>query len=260
MSEDTTESADEDRRRVAFLGATKGMGRALARELAAEGDRLFLLGRDVDDLERSARDLEIRAGRDEGSVGTARCDLAEEESFAPALAAAEEHLGGLDAVAVTAGIFGMQDDLEDDPAAAKRVMRIDFTQTVLFAEEARRRLLARGGGTLCVFTSVAGDRGRKPTGIYGAAKAGLSHYLESMDHRHRHDGLVVIDVKPGFVHTGMTADLDPPPFAGRPEQVAKDVAQALRRGTPEVYTPFPWGWIMHVIRRLPRFVMRRVGF
>lgn len=260
MNEPATKTAGEEGRRVAFLGATRGMGRALARELAADGDRLFLLGRDVEDVERSARDLEIRADRPEGSVGTAYCDLAEEESFAAALGAAEEHFGGLDAVVVTAGLFAVQDDLEDDPAAAQRLMRIDFTQTVLFAEEARHRLLARGGGTLCVFTSAAGDRGRKPTGIYGAAKAGLSHYLESMDHRHRLDGLVVIDVKPGFVHTGMTAGLDPPPFAGQPEQVAKDVAKALRRGTPVVYTPFPWRWIMHVIRRLPRFVMRRLGF
>ena len=54
--------------RVAFLGATKGMGRALARLLAERGDRLFLLGRDPDDLERSARDLEARArGRATGA-------------------------------------------------------------------------------------------------------------------------------------------------------------------------------------------------
>ena len=60
--------------KVAFLGATKGMGRALARLMAERGDNLFLLGRDGADLERSARDLEARAGR--GRVGTAACDSA----------------------------------------------------------------------------------------------------------------------------------------------------------------------------------------
>jgi len=55
--------------KVAFIGATKGIGRALARLLAARGDALFLLGRDREDLERSARDLEVRGAR--APVGTA---------------------------------------------------------------------------------------------------------------------------------------------------------------------------------------------
>src|SRR5205085_2629106 len=122
------------------------MGRALARRLAARGDRLFLLGRDVADLERSARDLEARAGSG-----------------------------------------------------------------------------ARGGGTLCVFSSVAGERGRKPVILYGAAKAGLSHYLEGLDHKFHSEGLRVVCIKPGFVRTSMTEGLRPPPFAGDPEGVTARV-------------------------------------
>ena len=121
-------------------------------------------------------------------------------------------------------------------------------------------MLAKGGGTLCVFSSVAGDRGRKPVALYGSSKAGLSHYLESLDHRYRADGLVTVCVKPGFVKTGMTAGLKPAPFAGEPEPVAERVLAAIDRGKPMVYAPAIWGLIMWVIRLLPRFVMRRVGF
>jgi NAD(P)-dependent dehydrogenase (short-subunit alcohol dehydrogenase family) len=163
--------------KVAFLGATKGMGRALARLMSQRGDHLFLLGRDADDLQRSARDLEAR-GR--ATVASAPCDLEKPESFAPALEAAEKALGGLDAVVVTAGLFATQDELEADPALTRRLLLVDFTNTVAFCEEARRRLLARGGGTLCVFSSVAGERGRKPVVLYGAAKAGLTRYLEGL--------------------------------------------------------------------------------
>ncbi|MEL7062005.1 MAG: SDR family NAD(P)-dependent oxidoreductase, partial [Acidobacteriota bacterium] len=205
---------------IALFGATRGMGRELARQLAARSDRLVLLGRRAEDLERSARDLEVRSGRTDAVGIVAPCDLDDPSTFEPALAAAEEQLGRLDAVIVTAGIFETQDDLEADPALAARLMTVDFTNTVLFCEAARRRLLARGGGTLCVFSSVAGDRGRKPTVIYGAAKAGLQRYLEGLDHRWHLKGLRVIDVRPGFVHTSMTADLDAPPFAGQPDAVA----------------------------------------
>jgi short-subunit dehydrogenase len=246
--------------KVALLGATKGMGRALARRLAARGDELFLLGRAETDLERSARDLEVRAGRPARSIAFAACDLERPDGFAPALARAEGALGGLEAVVVTAGLFATQEALEADPALALRLVTVDFANTVAFCEEARRRLLARGGGTLCVFSSVAGERGRKPVLLYGAAKAGLSRYLEGLDHKFRAAGLKVVCVKPGFVKTGMTEGLAPPPFAGEPDAVAARVVRAIDRGQPVVYAPPIWALIMMVIRMLPRFVMRRIGF
>lgn len=254
--------------KVAFLGATKGMGRALARRMAERGEELFLLGRDRQDLERSARDLEVRGGLEAGAVGVAPCDLGERASFVPALEEAERRLGGLDCVVVTAADFAQQEELEVEPARTERLLDANLTGTILFSEEARRRLLDRvpdgGRGVLCVFSSVAGERGRKPVVLYGAAKAGLSYYLEALDHRYWDKGLRVVSVKPGFVRTSMTAGLEAPPFAGEPDQVARDVLRAIDRAVRGragvVYTPRPWRWVMLVIRHLPRFVMRRVGF
>ena len=244
--------------KVAVLGATKGMGRALARLMAARGDAVFLLGRDERDLEKSARDLEVRAGK--GRVGIAVCDLERPETFGPALDAAEAGLGGLDTVVVTAGLFAPQDRLEADPELARRLLLVNFTNTVVFCEAARVRLLARGGGTLCAFSSVAGERGRKPVILYGAAKAGLTRYLEGLDHKFRAAGLRTVCVKPGFVKTSMTEGLTPPPFAGEPEAVAATVLRAIDRGTPVVYAPAIWRLVMLVIRTLPRAVMRRLSF
>jgi len=140
------------------------------------------------------------------------------------------------------------------------VLTANFTNTIIFCEEARKRLLSHGGGTLCVFSSVAGDRGRKTTILYGSTKAGLSYYLEGLDHKFRSQGLKTVCVKPGFVKTGMTAGLKPPPFSGMPDAVAKRVLRAIDGGWPVVYAPLAWRFVMQVIRNLPRFVMRRVGF
>lgn len=244
---------------LAILGATRGMGRALARQAAERGDTLVLLGRDLDELERSAADLRVRSGG-RAEVRVLRADLDDISTLAPSVEAAFAAVGRIDAVVVTAGLFATQDALEADPAFAARLLTVNLSHTVVFCEAARQRLLAQGGGTLCVFSSVAGDRGRKPVGIYGASKAGLSHYLESLDHKYRAAGLVTICVKPGFVKTGMTAGLKPPPFAGEPDGVAKSVLRAIDRGQPVLYTPAMWALVMAVIRRLPRFVMRRVGF
>jgi decaprenylphospho-beta-D-erythro-pentofuranosid-2-ulose 2-reductase len=245
--------------KAVILGATKGIGRAVVRRLAERGDALFLLGRDGDDLARSASDAEQRAGG-KLKVGTAVCDLEDPGGFAAALSAADTALGGFDTVIVTAALFGTQDRLEADIAFTQRLLTVNFANTVVFCEHARKILLSRGGGTLCVVSSVAGERGRKPVVLYGASKAGLSAYLEGLDHKFRAQGLRTVCVKPGFVKTSMTEGLKPPPFAGEPEQVAQDIVAAIERGKPVLYTPRMWALVMLVIRWLPRFVMRKIGF
>ena len=243
--------------KAVLLGATSGMGRALSRLLAERGESLFLLGIPAEDLQRSAKDLEARGA---AQVGWLECDLLQPRGFAAALERADDALGGFDTVVVSAGLFGSQERLEADPEFCQKLLAANFTNTVAFCEEARKRMLPRGGGTLCVFSSVAGERGRKPVILYGAAKAGLTRYLEGLDHKFRSAGLVTITVKPGFVKTSMTEGLKPPPFAGEPEGVARQVLRALDRGTPVVYAPPMWALVMLVIRNLPRFVMRRIGF
>ncbi len=243
--------------KVVTLGATRGIGRSLARLFAERGDPIHVLGRSLEDALKCAEDLKVRGA---GSVSTGLCDLMSPAGFGPALDAADQALGGFDTVIVSAGMFGTQEELESDRARAAAVLDLNFTSTILFCEEARVRLLARGGGRLVVFSSVAGERGRKPVVIYGAAKAGLTAYLEGLDHRYRAQGLITTTVKPGFVRTSMTQGLKEPPFAGDPDDVAKTILSAILREAPVVYAPQMWALVMLAIRLLPRAVMRRVRF
>jgi short-subunit dehydrogenase len=244
--------------KVAFVGATRGMGRALARRLAERGDALALLGRAAADLETSARDLEARGAR--VPVGTASLDLADARGFARALDAADAALGGFDTLIVTGGDFGRQEELAVDPARLERLLHANFTGTVLLCQQAAERLAARGGGAICAFSSVAGDRGRRSNYLYGASKAGLSTFLEGLGYAYADRNVRVVCVKPGFVKTGMTAGLPVPPFAGEPDAVAAVVLRALDAGRPVVYAPPIWRWVMLAIRSLPRAVMRRIRF
>lgn len=244
--------------RAVVIGATRGMGRALARLMAERGDALCLLGRDAGELETSARDLLARGAR--GPVAIERFDLGEPAGFSAALDAADRALDGFDALVVTAGDFTAQEALERDPARLERLLDLNFTATAVLCQQAAERLAERGGGTICAFSSVAGDRARRSNYLYGASKAGLSAFLEGLHLAYADRGVRVVCVRPGFVKTAMTAGLPVPPFAGEPEAVALHVLRAIDRGTPVVYAPPIWRFIMLAIRALPRAVMRRVRF
>ena len=245
--------------KAVVFGGTAGIGRAVAQALAARGDAVFLLGRDEGNLWRSAADLTARHPT-QATVGWARCDLEDPSGFAAALDAADTALGGFDAVVVTAAMFATQADLELDAELTRRLTTANFANTVTLCEHVRKRLIARGGGWLTVLSSVAGDRGRKPVAIYGSSKAGLSTYLEALDHKFRSHGLWVLCVKPRFVRTAMTAGLKAPPFAGEPDRVAADIVFSMDRKRPLIYTPGVWRLVMLVIKHLPRFVMRKMEF
>ncbi len=241
--------------KVVFLGATRGIGLALARGMAERGDELYLLGRDAEALARTAGELAQRAGR---RVSHGLFDLMADAAAIPgALDAAEEALPGFDTVVVTAAMFGEQPCFEEDRVLRHRLLITNFTNTIHFCEEARQRLSARRG-TLCVFSSVAAERPRKPVVLYGATKAGLSYYLEGLDYRYRREGLKTITIIPGFVKTDMTAGRRPPPFAAEPADLVPAILRAIDRGTPRVFVPGVWRWVMLAVRNLPRWVMRRL--
>ena len=243
--------------KVAMVGATRGMGRALARRLAERGDALFLLGRDEAELALSARDLEARGGP---SVSHARLDLGEPAGFTAALDAADHALSPFDALVVTGGLFARQEELAADPARLAALLHANFTGTVLLCQQAAERMAARGGGLVCAFGSVAGDRARRSNYLYGASKAGLAVALDGLDLAYRDRGVRGLCVKPGFVRTAMTAGLPVPPLAGEPDAVARRVAAAMDAGRHQIYAPGIWRVVMLVIRALPRAVLRRVQF
>ena len=244
--------------KAAFVGATRGIGKALARRIAERADALFLLGRDPAGLAVAARDLEARGAR--APVRTGRLDLDDPSGFAEALDAADAALGNFDTLVVTGGLFAGQAELAADPVRLERLLTTNFTGTAVLCERAAARLAARGGGTICALSSVAGDRARRSNYLYGASKAGLSAFLDGLGLAYGDRDVRVVCVRPGFVRTEMTAGLPAPPFAAEPDAVAARALSAMDAGRPLVYVPAVWRLVMLAIRALPRPVMRRVRF
>jgi len=245
-----------DSKRILVLGATSAIAERWARLRAAQGDRLMLVGRDPAKLAVVAADLQARGAAE---VLTAESDLADTESAAERFAAYVERLGGLDTVLVAYGMLGDQATAQDDVERLEHGLRANFLSAAVWCELAAGRFEKAGVGTLVAISSVAGDRGRRSNYAYGAAKAGLSAYLEGLAHRFAGTPVTVVSVRPGFVDTPMTAHVPKGgPLWATPEQVAEDIERGIAKRRAVVYTPWFWWLIMLIIRNLPRPIFDRM--
>jgi len=245
-------------RRIVILGATSSIAQQVARLLAADGAEMLLVARSLERLELLRADLQARGA---GQVWLVVSDLVDGADPLSILMSARTKLPEFDTVLIAHGTLLDQEQTQIDPALAQREIESNFTSVVALATAFARHFEERGAGTLAVISSVAGDRGRKSNYVYGAAKAGVSAFLEGLSARLHARGVRVLNIKPGPVDTPMTANLKKSALFATPQRVAADIVRGLRIGKSGVlYTPWFWRWIMLVIRMIPTPIMRKLSF
>lgn len=244
-------------RRVLLVGGTSEIGQAIVRRLGGDGvGALCLLGRDRARLEADAARLHAELG---AVVSVVVADAVELESHERAVGEAFNAAGPFDLVVVATGRLGAQAGLDADPAEAAEVMRVTFLGSGSLMLHCLRRLRDQGSGTLVVLSSVAAERPRKANAIYGAAKAGLDALAQGLADAAAGTGVRVLVVRPGFVHTRMTAGLKPAPMSVAPEQVADATVRALAGRAHTVWVPGRLRFVFVVLRHLPRSLYRRLA-
>ncbi len=240
-------------RRVLLVGGTSDIGLAIVRRLAIDGPvHTHLLGRDRERLERAAASL----GGPQADIDVLEADdIAQHEQV---IERAFTRAGGFDVVVLAVGVLGGQKGLEANPHEALEVMRVNFLDTGSLLLHCLRQMTGRGHGTLVVLSTVAVERPRASNAIYGAAKAGLDALAQGLADATASTGVRVLVVRPGFVHTRMTAGLPPAPFATTPEGVANATVGAMERTAHTVWVPSRLRPIFAVLRHLPRSIYRRL--
>ena len=241
--------------RILILGATSAIAHATARRYARRGARLVLAARRPDALADNAADLRARGAAD---VATVPFDALDFDRHADVVAQSWDAFGGLDAVLLAWGTLPDQDVVQHDAAAAVEAFQANATSVVSVLTLLADRFEAQGRGTICVISSVAGDRGRPSNYVYGAAKGAVSLFTGGLRARLA-PAVQVVTIKPGFVDTPMTADVPKNPLFASPEQIAERIERAVGRGSNVVYAPGFWRPIMAGIRAVPEGVFKRLG-
>ena len=238
-----------------IFGATSTLAEITARLFASDGDSFFLVARDDDKLKAVADDLRVRGA---ARVITAVADARDFDRHQALVDEAFIVLQGLDTVLIAHGTLPDQKVCEQSFAQLRREFEINALGVMSLLTHAANRFERQGAGTLCVISSVAGDRGRQSNYVYGAAKGSVSIFMQGLRNRLYSKGVHVLTVKPGFVDTPMTAAFAKGILWATPEQVAGGIYRAIIKKKDIVYLPWFWSPVMRGIRGLPETIFKRL--
>jgi short-subunit dehydrogenase len=231
-------------RRVWILGASSGIGAALARELAGRGARLALSARRPDELARLAAELP--------DAIALPCDAARPTSIEGVAAQIVEKWQGIDLALYAAGVWHPVAAAEIDAARIDATLDVNLRGAMHFAATVVPRLLAQGHGAIAFVGSVAGYRPLPRAALYGTSKAALAHFAGTLHLELAPRGIEVFLINPGFVATPMTAANDfPMPAMIDADAAAREIVAGLGRRRFEIHFPRRLSWPLKLLSLLP---------
>ena len=252
------ESAIDPIPRAVVIGASSGIGAAIARRLAKEGYLVAAIAR----REGALAELCTAINQETGSERAFpfRHDVTDFEEIPDLFQRLLRELRRIDLVLYSAGAMqpvGLSEfNFEKDREAAE----VNLLGAMAWLGQAAALFETVGQGCIAGISSVAGDRGRVRNPGYNASKAGLDAYLEGLRNRLTRHGVHVLTVKPGFVDTDMLKAAERTFWVVSPDQVAEEFVRAVRGRKQQIYIPGRWRLMMFAIRNTPSFIFRRLSF
>ena len=235
-------------KRYWLVGASEGLGRALAQEMSAAGAELVLSARNTERLAVLAASLP-------GPARVVAVDIADHDSVQAAAQAA----GDLDGVVFLAGVYWPMASQNWQAAQAETMADINFTGAVRVMGAVVPAMVARGQGHLVLTGSLAGFRGLPGAIGYGASKAAVMALAESMHCDLRATGVQVQLVNPGFIRTRLTEQNDfAMPFIMEPETAARVMFAHMNTSRFSCSFPRVFSWVFRGAQFLPDWLYYRL--
>jgi NAD(P)-dependent dehydrogenase (short-subunit alcohol dehydrogenase family) len=238
---------------VLLVGATSGLGRALAEEYAAAGSRVLLAGRSRARVAAVAGDLRIRHRAEVVEIEYDAADGASAGRAAEAILAA----GVPDAVLFVLGDNGAP-DAPFRPEEIARVHAVNFGGPAALLAHLLPHVRARPGSSIAFVGSAAGERGRSGNFVYGSAKAALAVYAQGLRAMLWPARVAVTTIILGWVDTRLAYGLVPPALTASPAWAARAIRRAIERRRDVAYVPGVWRLVMLAIRSIPEWLFKRL--
>ncbi|MGI9275492.1 MAG: SDR family NAD(P)-dependent oxidoreductase [Endozoicomonas sp.] len=242
---------------VWITGASQGIGRALAIELARRGKTVAASARNKEKLSALVQDAEQLPGK----IFTFSVDVTDQAAVELTVDDIEKQLGGIDQAVLNAGTFLPMEGSEFRADVVRDHFELNVMGVCYCIEPLVQRMSERGKGLIAINGSLAGYRGLPKSSAYGASKAALINLAESLYLDLRKPGIDVKIINPGFVRTPLTdRNAFPMPFLTEAEKAASIIADGLSRKAFEIHFPVLFSSLMGFLRLLPnRFYLALAG-
>lgn len=230
-----------------IIGASEGLGRALAEALAAEGARLTLSARNLPRLQALCADLPRAT------------PLALDVTDVTSVAVATRAVGDVEGLIYCAGLYEPMTAQDWEPEAAEAMCDVNFMGAMRVLGRMVPAMAQQGRGRIALIGSLAGYTGLPGAIGYGASKAALMHLGQCLHRDLRGSGVTVQVINPGFIRTRLTAKNDfKMPMIQTPEEAAAACLKALRSGRFQTAFPAPFSWVFRLVAHLPRAWVSRL--
>lgn len=244
--------------RAIVIGASSGIGAEIARQLAAGGATVALVGRREPELQLVAGQI-AKAGKGRGIV--VPHDVTSYADAPVLLERLTGEMGGLDLLVYASGNIFVPEESEYDFARDRSMIEVNVIGAMAWMNPAAAMFEAKRAGTIVGISSIAGERGRRTMPGYTTSKAALTAWMEALRNRVSRYGVNIVTVKPGFVDTAMTANLARKPMMiSAPKAASMILATAAKGGSPSAFIPGQWGLVAMALHHIPSFVFRKVNF
>jgi short-subunit dehydrogenase len=247
--------------RAIVTGASSGIGRAIALELARQGGKVVCMARREDRLQALAKEIESL----HGSVTWVAGDVTDPAARARCLEAAQSHFGGLDILVNNAGVGATGPFETADPQRVRRIMEVNFFALVEMTR-AGLPVLKQGRRPIIVnVSSILGRRGVPHNSEYAASKFAVHGFSESIRAELVTAGVDVLVVSPGTTDTEFFDQVLeskggpkwPKHAAVTAETVARATVRGIRRGSHEI-TPYLWGKVLVLLNRISPWLVDKL--
>lgn len=230
------------------------MAKAVAKKYAREGWNLYLAARNSSELSDFARDIQVRTDKDVQLLELDVLDFESHERFYDSLTVKPQ------ALVCAVGYMPEQELTQHNFSEFLQVTNSNYVGIASLLNIVSNDFEQQKQGCIIGISSVAGDRGRKTNYSYGAAKAAFTSYLSGLRNRLFNVNVHVMTVKPGFVYTQMTENMElPKPLTAKPEQVANAIYKAHDKYKDVLYVLPVWQLIMLIIKLIPEKIFKRLS-
>ena len=242
---------------IMITGASSGLGKALAYELAKKGHSLALTARSIEQLEEIRDDITKQGSA--AKIVVRKLDVTDTDDVYAAVEELAEQLGGLDIMIANAGIAVAGPVGRGEFESAKQTIETNVIGAMATVDAAAAHFLAKGSGHLVGISSVAALRGMPRSSAYCASKAGFAMYLEAVRAELYKKKIDVTVLYPGYIDTPLNNTLKSRPFLIPVEKGASIIARLIEKKAKSATVPvFPWNIVGRLLKVLPTGIIAKM--